>query len=778
MRNIWLLILIVLTPLHALDLKVSVAQKDSQRYCVVEIQQKEPFLCSFEDKIRTKILCSFDKIPILRPRKTQNDFFILQTFMKDKRFHLRIKAKKNVILIPQKSTTLSSKPIQRQREKSIKWIAVGFSKTPPYIKKQPQGINFALSIKKNFLPFVSTLNIDAQPIPSSHKHDLEQYKSLLALFKQKEYKTLVSRINTKLKQKDLNKLFMPEILSLKIQSLVKIGNQDREIVTTAEPWVDSYTTHKDIAQIMLILAKSYMVIGITKKGMDLFNVLIREYPNNKYSDLAKIYKGNKLAKEGKVYRAKDLYSDVYYSTKDVDVASLAAFELAQFYLSKQDVKTASKFLDKIVASNDTFFHKDIQESFKLAEELSQRGAKKSAARLVKSLQKIANTNDKLYPKLLLFAARNFKDAKDYNESIHFYDKYIKTYSYLKTTPQIEKEKEFLLFDIDYGSDAQRLKLYDEIIKKYPRENIAKEATYKKMLLFYKQNNFSGMSKNLKDFESLSKNMFPNLNDNVKNITRKLAKEYIAINNCPKAIEILQKYKILLPPQLNEKIYICASKTGAYNMALDIARSQIEKLSKKDSLIWQKRELNMLLAQNNCKDYLIKAREFANTNEILSLPQDKQIHVQAAFCLQKLSKDERFIAHVKHIEKHFKNAQELLDLYKRLISIALDKKKYRLAKEYTIKLINAQRLKNITSFSPFVELSFLKEAKALKEDLDLALSLLEQIEQKNARVFFELYRVYADINDTNRSNLALTNCKKSPPSAFQKLCLDINATSPQ
>jgi tetratricopeptide (TPR) repeat protein len=149
------------------------------------------------------------------------------------------------------------------------------------------------------------------------------------MYKEKKYNSVV-RIANRVIEKNANSIFLPEILAYKIRALDE-QKKYPQLIEVSEPWVETYTTHKDLPEMMLLTAKAYLKIGNTKKADYYIDVLIRDYKKSIYSQLATIYKADRLQSMIKEAEAMILYRRVLDNTKDVEVASIAANKLAGGY---------------------------------------------------------------------------------------------------------------------------------------------------------------------------------------------------------------------------------------------------------------------------------------------------------------------------------------------------------------------------------------------------------------------------------------------------------------
>lgn len=781
-KRLFFLLLLFSSNLFSLNIIVSLGEDSNSSYSLLEVDRKEPFSCEHIEATHTKrdyIKCEFGKLPLIKPEGTENSFFTIKPYVIKQTLFIEIIPKYQVRLFPKMIATLEDKNIyKKELEYSKKWFVLGYKKKLPYLKKKElDGINFPIKIKEWDYPTIGTLDVGGFPIGDENNEEFIEYNALKRLYDREDYRTLIARIDRKLRNKEVNKLFMPEILAFKIKALSKQKKKDREIVETGAPWVKAYTSHKDLPNIMLIVAKSYQDMGIIKESNNLLDTLIKEYPGDSNAELAMIYKGDKLITEGKSFSAKKFYEKVLYSSDDIEVASIAASRLGKYYLINEDAKQASDLYKKILKSNPKFFVKDIEESFRLAKDLADRKVPDVAATLADNLFQSITNAEPSYRDIILSAARWYKNARNYEKSMEFYERYLDEFSFVKNIAQVRVEIDYLKFDMDIGTVEERLKFYDNLIGKYPQEEIANNAVYKKMLLFVNEGMYDKAREFLPIFESLDKVLFENLDEEVKRIARKLIKVSLEKRECRTSVELIHKYKILLPDTYDFNMYSCAMASGDFDLAIDISSEYIDELSPVDALTWQKRELDALFRKSNYIDYVLKGERVARIERALDKKADKNIYFKLFEAYVRLGLDEKLIPFLTTIEKDFKGDNEILDLYKYVVESTLRLKNFQDANQYAIKLLNGQRLLGVNTFTSFVEFAIADSAKEIKEYTQ-GISVLEDLtssditKEKMFEALFKLGELYSLDNQEQRSQETFKKCNDlEGESDWKSLCTE-------
>lgn len=720
----------------AVEVTVSLGNNGKQSYSLVEIVSETPYMCSHIEAThlrRDYVKCSFEKVPLSTPRSTENSFFKIEPYTVKREFFLEITPKFEGELYSQTLSTLDDKVIYKKKiEKSRIWLILGFKDKNPFFRsREYDGLNFPVKIKEYDYPTVGALDIGGFPIQEGRdQEDFIEYNALKRLYDKKDYKTLLSRIDRKLEKKEVNKLFMPEILAFKIKALNEDGDNKREVIEVGSPWIRAYTSHKDLPEIMLIVSKAYLDLGIINEANELLDTLIQEYPEDSYAEYATIYRGDRFAKDGKAFTAKQYYEKVLYNSDDIEVASLAAYRLARQYLVANELKKATGLYQKILKTNSKFFLKEYEESFNLAKELVDRKVPEVAGQIGEVLHNSLDKIDRRNKDLIINTARWYAKANKLEKALLFYDKFLLNYSYAKNIGNIRKEIDVIKFKLDKGSYKERLALYESVIEKYPNEEIAGKAKYKKMSLLLEEKKYDRVKEYLSVYENLDEELFPNIKEDVRRIARRLVKIYLDNVKCKNGVELLHKYNILLSDKYDETMVHCAMEVADYDLAIQLSNKYIDLLAPAESLMWQRKKMDAQFRKSNYIQYILNAKRVMRIEKALGETPDRESYITLFKAYHRNGDTKELEPLLKEAEEKYADEPRLLDMYKTIVEVALEEKNYNKAYDYGIKILNKQRIMNIDSFSPFVEFAIGDSALKLKE-YGKAIDILETMVENEA-----------------------------------------------
>ncbi len=148
----WIILPLLCFNLAALEVSMTGAKENFQDYSTLHIKEKDKFICEerkddFDETIQ--IICAFSKQPTQNFRKLQNDFFEIDSVLKNKMFFLIITPMYKIKLYPMIFDLSSDDSVYQAHVKlSNHWMAVGYKDQLPYMKNDKisdNAINFPFS---------------------------------------------------------------------------------------------------------------------------------------------------------------------------------------------------------------------------------------------------------------------------------------------------------------------------------------------------------------------------------------------------------------------------------------------------------------------------------------------------------------------------------------------------------------------------------------------------------------------------------------------------------
>jgi len=357
------IILIFITTLFGVELTVSSGMSDSQSYSVMSIKNDEEFKCintATPKSPQDRYICKFRNIPLTYPYKTENRFFFINPTVEKNMMYIEIVPKQKSFIKPLNINNKKS-------ELSSSWIIIGYEKTLPFIMSyENRGLNFPIKIETEPPMYVGLLDVDKKPfIENKRETEVRDFLKVKKLYDENRYKEVISEVDGSVKYSSKS-LFLPELLVYKLRALSEEKGNEHDIVDTGKIWIDTFTTHKDLPEVMLLVAKANIDLGYTKEANYYIDVLIEDYKKSLFSQMAMIYKADRLKTNMKEDKALALYKKVLVETKDLRIASIAASRLAKIYISLGEIDRGIEYYGKIFKSNPGFFVEEPLNGYELS----------------------------------------------------------------------------------------------------------------------------------------------------------------------------------------------------------------------------------------------------------------------------------------------------------------------------------------------------------------------------------------------------------------------------
>ncbi|MDR2904348.1 MAG: hypothetical protein LBU73_00080 [Helicobacteraceae bacterium] len=759
----------------------------AETYLALTLEEEHAFSCRVEPQTTIAnggAICDFVKIPALKPSAHENKFFKVEPIMGDRAFSLKITFKQNAFVYAVGENTRFTKPLAPLAEKlsSKRWVIVGYTKTPP-IKEAAKikGLNFPVGFAPTPPLSVMPLDLTGKPISGENSAQSQEFSRILATFKQGELADAQSAIDNALAATKGKHLFTAELLALKIKIIDKMGNQDDALIAVAKPWVEAYTTNKDLAEILLILGKAETRLGLISDGDYHYETLIREFPQTNFADYARIYRADRLLSEGHAEEARMAWERALNTSQDIPAASLAASRLAEQAIRSDRIDRAAELYTKIMKANPDFFAGDVDRARELMDTMADHKIYEPAALLAEAVLRGTDSLQPEYEETLLKLARWQNLAEMREKALETYNRFLAEKQFSKDYFVVEQERDLLEFELDNKKTAaETLELYDRIITKYPRDEASSRAIYKKAKLLLKVGRHRDVLTLLPALDKLDKTMFHDYDQQLRQTERVLLDSFVRQNDCDGALGIIKSRDPNLTIRSDEPIYDCASKARNFQLALKVAERNLAQVSPAQGVIWSEKRLDTLFYMADYPNYIEAEERYIRMKRALREPIAEEHYLRLFESYRKTGFDNdrmRYLA--REFENRYPKDPRLMDIYAAMIALARSEKDYAAQYDYAKRLVNRARLTQTGAFTPQAEMDFaeaaIKEGKIseailiLRGLLDTPLSPVS--DPVRARALFTLGDLH-EAADRDRARSFYRECAAiNSPSSWQKLCAD-------
>ena len=680
----------LIIPLFALEIVVNTLNE----YSVLNITADNPFVCKQKEK--NIYICKFDKLPSTPVFSTNSVAFKLTPFFDKSSFYLKIEAKNKSIIRAFKKNLFEG---YNKRLKSLniakKWVIISYKNKLPLIYQKPiNGLKFPLEI--NIKPFVGAIDENGNPINyDTQTADVIEYFSILRQYKKNNLD--IDRIDKFLANYPKS-LFASDVLYLKIKLLDKQSNSD-QVIKEANKWIKKYAFNEHLPEIILILAKNYANNADMESATYMYERLFTEYEGTKYAYKGMIYLADELYSAGDNKRAFKLYKKAFANTKDLEVASLAASRLGQRYLAERKVKEAVKYYKKLYEANKKYLLNDINQAYQLINDLANNKEYQLAIEIGNDLlNKIDTRNDLYEPLMYRLAKWNYK-INNFKKSIKLINKYLSELPYGDFAEEMKNIKNKILFQIPDNNSTLMLQRYDEIIKKYKNNDLAKKALKSKIELLYKLKKYNQIL-NL-DVTDINKTI-------IVNSAKFSVIKDLNTSNCNQAIKIYKKFNVKLDKKYDEPLFECAYKIRDFNLASQIPNKYLVLDNNKIVLKWLINKAKVFEAQNDYKDLALIIDDICN----LKKTDCYKFRYKQFFAYYNLNQPKKFLS----IAAKFLNNDNVknIDIFSKIVLYAQKTDNILMTYTYSKKILELEKKYNTFIQSPEIDFIFTESAKKLNK----------------------------------------------------------------
>ena len=711
---------------------------------ILTLKNNFPFMC-YKKK---DIICEFNKIPSTTVFKTSTKFFKIVPIFKNNKFYLLIKTDKKIKIIKRRDDYYKNPLLTNNEKKAKKWIIVVNDSF--LTNKKASGLNFYF--KRDIKVYIPAVDENQNPIDINNQaQDVLIYFNILKEFKKGvdvsiDIDNFLNRFKTS--------VFVPDVLYMKMVILDR-KNDFNDLIEIGKKWIKKYAYEDKLKKVLLLMAKAYSKIGLYSEASYFFNRIITEYPDSNEAELAKIYLADQLFTLGDDKKAFRLYKEVLFSTKDLNIASLAATRLAKRYINKGEVKKALSYYEKVYKANREFLLKDKNKAFELVKTLAENKLYPLAIKIGEDLLKRLKPLNDMYEPLLYYLALWNYENKNYEKSLYYINLYLDKFPYGFYSDKVSELKDKVIFNVPDKNLTRQLQYIDKIISEYNQSDIAQKALVKKVEILYKLKKYDEI---LKLEEKLPKNLFKDK----EKFLQKVQKEYVIFlldkNKCIKAINLIEKYHIVLDKKYDEKIYKCAMKTFDYKLASRICNKYLNSPDDKIFIKWMKRKIEALKGMKDYKNLVLAIDDLCQLKKNCY-----KYKLYKFFALWNLGEYKKALNIANSITKiDIKNS----DVYIKIVKWALKNRDYLLAATFAKKIIDLQNRFKVYPYSPFVEFVYVKYSKNKNESIKILKELLKRVSGENrARSLFLLANL-------TKNKEYLKECLKVKNSTLWKnLCKD-------
>lgn len=684
--------------LFALNIEIDYGIEHNKRFSILTLKYDSPFPCvesrDINDNI-TLIECRIDKPPSASFPKQSLEFFDIYTEIKNRKFHLFIKANisanKKIRLFANAFDLKSEIAIPKERPKDSRvWQIIGFEGEIPFLSgKSYNGLNFPIHIPNSALPSIAELNIDASPLIFEEGADLGAFLNLQSYYQNKQDAETIAAADNILNNYP-NSIFARDALLYKIRAMSRTTQVPDDAINIAKVWIKAYPTDTNVPEVLYIIAKNYAKLRIFNESRYYYSRILEEFEDSKYAQYALVGMAQNLATNGDRRQPPTLYARAYESAKDLDTASFVALNWAQWALKNDDKKGAENLISKVVSANPNYFLAHIDSSTAQLALWAENGLYALSAKAGESMLKKL-TNDNFKEKLMLNVGNWYELASMPSDAYRVYSEFLQLFANESDEiPTIKKRSDNLLFLLDEGDMEKQITQYDYIIATYPNSDNAKLAYQKKaqnLLALGRYKEVLELKSHLEENSEIVKNAYIAIIENSK--------------DCAEMISYYNESRVITNNA--RELFECLFNASLFELARGLSSEMLPNASGESKILWLYNEARVNYALN---DY---NRAASASRDVMGVTKDFAQKLNAGemlfFSLVNLGRKNEAISVFNELVKIAPQNRALIPMTKEMLSFALNDGDNIAVEKYAKDLIALQKRHKTYEFSPFAELSY-------------------------------------------------------------------------
>ncbi|MDD5211723.1 MAG: tetratricopeptide repeat protein [Sulfuricurvum sp.] len=777
----WLLLSLWL-PLSALDLSIQSGKEGSKPYSILHIRDTSSFVCQenrndFDEIIR--IECPIQKASSTSFPPINNTHFTVQYQKTNSGYTIVITPKTKIALYSDGFDLRKDPQMYVSTEKPTKhWSMIGYSGKIPMLEVQnenPNALNLPIRSAKETYPYVGGLDLKGNPIAMKRVQDVTDYMELKKAYKNEDYSKTLS-LAKKTLEKYPNTIFKNELLLYQIRALHFMGDNE-QLLPLSKQFIRQYSNDSGIAEVLAYAGDSYAKIGQGADSEYFFNRLFTEHENSPFATEGMFLKAQQLEGSGKPKSAAAYYKIVLQKTKDIELASSAAFKLANMKIAFGHLDEAKEYVEKIVRANPNYFSKMRKQSEIMINTYAENKDQKTAAKITlclmdKSIKKSDEHQQLLKNLGLLYASAGEKD-----KALKRFDEYLKMYPYGAGYEEVKRAKDGLFFEKTEPKGEAGIKKYNDLIDHYGNDPVGQKALYKKAQLLLKEEKYQEVLAIENDLYRLNSKEFPEASGIIGKSAIALTKKKLEALQCSEAMTLHKMYRIKLEPQWDGLTFDCALRMGNFPVAKKIATPHLKASTIAERELWLTRMTKVYFELGEYKEALRSGKEAVALLEAQKNPKLSDVYRTLFDTAQRMGDDVRMIEYIKGCESTFGTDFKDIERYTQMVSVGLRQKDDLLVQNYANRVMTLQNRTKTYTQSPFIEFTFAQSLMNQEKNND-ALKILESLTprklntQQRSRQQYLIGSLAMKLDKTAQAKAAFSaSIKIDAKSAWGKLAKD-------
>ena len=773
------------TQLFSLNIVLNSAKVHGQPYAVLHIEDSEPIDCQEvpQGLDRVIYLCRFDKV-IRKPIDPKNMTLVNIDFLeKEKEFYIKIEPKvKSKLMIVVNSLFVEPEVSNKVKEGSVKhWSILLYRESPFPLKKLNDGIDFSVMYPKKLKPFVGALDINGAPISYVQSKDIELFIRVKKSYERGQYLNVIEESTDTLKQFP-DSIFRSEFMLYRLRAIdsgldmnsekIAASFDHSDIVSEAKAWVKSFPSDSNIPEVLMLITKSYLKMGLRADANYFMDMLISEHKDSPFTKRAILVFADSLYSTRQKDKAIKLYKDVLYSAQDLDIATEAAMRLIDREIDRGEIQKAKEYILKILEANREYLLKDVEASYRLASRLSLNKLYDIAAQMADVLLSGVTKRDEIRELILRDSGLWHVKANNIQKAHSRLEQYLEEYKFGSYRDEVQAGLDELFFELNETNATKLEEYYTKLADKYDNK-IGDRALVEKAKLLLSQHRYEDVLKMQTALEYIDENNATN-----KYITKAstaLVKLSLEEDRCTQAVVFMEKYGLDMKDFDKNMIFDCFVRTSRYIKAKELSGLYVKEGSLESRSEWLQNYLLSLYKLNRFERVVEVGADVDKITKTLKVKPKNDTLMMIFFSLMKLDMFDKAIEVAKELEKNSPDSLSNSDVYIEIVKRAKDDRNDLLLIEYADKIIALQKKHKSNSYTPEIEFSLIGALQRLnkhQEALDITRGLLDKdlSPKQKTRAYYSAGELSMKLEKNEDAKEYFTKCKElEVESSWKDIC---------
>ncbi|TQR32413.1 flagellar protein [Campylobacter sp. MIT 99-7217] len=658
----------------------------------------------------------------------------------------------------------NSKEVQSFSDNNSTSFTFVFSKELPFVR-QYDGLDFDISFSSNDTPFIGALDLNSNPVHIPQSADINTFIRIKEEYDKKNYTQVVTDANNAIARYP-SSIFMSEFMFYKIRAENQLytytpdfRNQEQleQLIEEIKAWNRRFSNDRNYVESLYISMRTYMALEQRSNADYAMQILRDEHPGHYFTELGTLDYADYIQGLGQREEANTFYEQIYFNTKDLDLASRAGVSLARNEVVDGQMNKAIEQAQTILKSNPNYFSQDRARATNLAKAFYDNKQYGLSAQIYELAYKGTESIDEDYEQVLKNTALALSNTHDYQKAKRYLDMYLDQFPNGEFTPLIQEASDNVFFNIADNNSTFLHERYKELMSKYGNE-ISAKALFYDVKLYFDENNTDAVIDYKDEIEKYNNQELKNMLSNAA--TAKLS-ALLLRDDCIASVALFDEfvaYEIGQEIPNKKQMLTCFKRT----QKIEQAKAYIDKNRMEDEIYYDLQKAELDLSDKNYDEAIKLSDSVINSRTLKS---DDEKFNAYYFKFLALLRREDYNAAVALLEslESFPMSFKMVELYYEFLLYCSNHNLRTSILSYAPKAINYQNLKGVNLYSPqleFIYLSALKDSNQSTEALSVLQDLLKIKALKpedKARAFYAQSEFYENLNNRAEQNASLQNC---------------------